>query len=272
MSGAVFLVEQVAPGLYIFIGVFALLSILSLRRAGREWRETHYELERELARVKQGNAWTALILLGQMALVVLGVQQVVAPLLREELDTLNQVTAVVRVDGDFRSPTPAPAGAGFVPDTSGVVINEDLLGEAVLATPTLTPTPVGTLLPNPPDVVGCNTPNATLEVPANGMLVFDPTTVRGTAFVQDFAFYRLEIRGGSLDNFAVLSQTTTPINEPGELDVFTPSVFEPGEYQFRLSVFDVTNSVLASCMVNIFISTPPPTATPLATLAPTPGT
>jgi hypothetical protein len=268
MSGIVFLIEQLALGLYIIVGVFAFLALLSIRRAGREWRETHYELERELARNKQTNGWTALVLLAQMALVVLGVQQVVAPTLRSEIDTLAQVTTIVQVDGDFRSPTPAPAGVGFVPDTSGVVINENLLGEAVLATPTLTPTPVGTLLPNPPAVVGCNTPNATLQIPANGMLIFDPATVRGTAFVEDFAFYRLEIRGGALDNFAVLSQTTTPVNELGELGIFTPSVFEPGEYQFRLSVFDVTNTVMASCMVNIFVSTPPPTATPFGTLPP----
>jgi hypothetical protein len=268
MSAIVFLIEQTALGLYIFIGVGAFLALLSIRRAGREYRATQYELERELLRFRSSNALTALALLAEAALIILGVQRIVAPTLRGYIDAEALVQTVAISDGTFAPPTPPPAGTPFSVDASGVVINPDLLVQAVLATPTLTPTPVGTLLPNPPDVVGCDTPNASLQIPANGMVVFETITVRGVATVENFAFYRLEINGEALGNFAVLSQNTVPVGELGELAQFIPSVFDPGEYQFRLTVFDITNTVRAACMITIFITDPPPTATPLGTALP----
>jgi hypothetical protein len=267
MSFIVFLVEQVSFGLYIFIALGAFLTLRSLGRARGEYRATQYELERDIASYRQSNAWTILILLAEAALIVLGIQRVVAPVLRTEMDLAALAQQVQVDDLPFRTPTPA-AAEPVVIDASGVVINEDLLGERSLATPTLTPTPVGTIIPNAPAVVGCDTPNATLQVPANGMVVFEPTVVRGVAFIDNFAFYRLEINGPSLGNFAVSSQSTTPVAELGELGQFVPGSFEPGEYQFRLTVFDITTTVRASCMVTIYISDPIATPTPLATSAP----
>jgi hypothetical protein len=264
MSFIVFLVEQISLALYIFIALGAFLTLRSLGRAHGEMRATQFELERDLARYQQGNAWTILILLAEAALIVLGVQRAVAPTLRAQMDTEALIQQVQVEDLPFRTPT-APAAEPVVIDASGVVINEDLLGERSLATPTLTPTPVGTIIPNAPAVAGCDTPNASLQVPANGMVVFEPTIVRGVAFTDNFAFYRLEINGPSLGNFAVSSQSTTPVTELGELGQFVPGSFEPGEYQFRLTVFDVSTVVRASCMVTIYISDPIPTPTPLAT-------
>jgi hypothetical protein len=270
MTALIFLIEQLALGLFILIGVGALLSVLSLRRSGRAYRETQYELERELLRFRTANSWTALLLLAELALIIVGVQRIVAPYMRSVLDAEALAQAIPLEDGNFEPPTAVPLGTPFIPDTSGVVINPDLLVQAALATPTLTPTPVGTLLPNPPPVVGCDTPNAQLQIPANGMVVFEPLPVRGVAFIENFAFYRLEINGGVLGNFAVLSQSTTPVSEMAELAQFIPTVFDPAEYQFRLTVFDITNTVRASCMITIFISEPPLTATPLGTPQPQP--
>jgi hypothetical protein len=134
----------------------------------------------------------------------------------------------------------------------------------VIATPTLTPTPVGTLLPNPPPVLGCDTPGATLQVPANGMLVFEPITVIGTANAENFAFYRFELNGPqTLGSFAILRDYTQPVLETGVLGQFVPSFYQPGRYQFRVTVFDITNTLRAACTVNITISEPIPTPTPL---------
>jgi hypothetical protein len=263
MSGIVFLIEQISLGLYIFIALAALLVLRSLGRARGEFRATQYELERDMARFRQANSWTLLIILGEAALIVLGFQQVVAPTLRQQLDTAALVQQAQIQDRPFLTPTSAPAAPVNI-DASGVVINRDLLGERALATPTLTPTPVGTIIPNAPAIVGCDTANAQLQIPANGMVVFEPIVVRGVATVDDFAFYRLEINGPSLGNFAVSSQSTTPVRELGELGQFVPGSFEPGEYQFRLTVFDITTTVRASCMVTIYISDPIPTPTPLA--------
>ncbi|MCL4251023.1 MAG: hypothetical protein KJ065_22930 [Anaerolineae bacterium] len=268
MSGLVFFIEQIALGLYIFLVLGLLLTLRTLLRARGEYRATRYELERELARGQQVAAFTRLVLLIEAALFVLGVQQVMAPTLRAQLDQAALVQAIQPDDGSFITPVPEAGGDPFVPDTSNVVINPDLLVQRALATPTLTPTAVGTIIRNAPVAVGCESPDAQLQVPANGMIVFDPMIVRGVATTDNFAFYRLELMGGALSNFGVLTQSTSPVRELGELGQFTPSIYDRGEYRFRLTVFDVTAAVKASCEVTIYVTDPPATATPLGTQQP----
>jgi hypothetical protein len=115
--------------------------------------------------------------------------------------------------------------------------------------------------------VGCDTPNATLQVPGNGMIVFEPMLVRGTAYTDNFSFYKFELSGAATGgNFApVPVDGTNPVQETGDLGQFVPAFYEPGEYRFRVVVFDTTNTVRAVCEMTIFISEPIPTPTPLAT-------
>jgi hypothetical protein len=263
------LIDQLAVGLYIFLALGALLNLRGLLRASSAWRATQYELERELARYRQVSALTMLIMIAQAALIVLGVQRVAAPYLNS-IALVEAGTQVLQLeDGTLITATAPPPGVPFQPDTSGVVIGDLGLGEAPLATPVPTATLVGTLQPNPPAAVGCDQPsNAILQIPANGMVVFDPITIRGVASVENFAYYRLELGGGQLGNFAVLQTVTVPVPELGDLGQFTPAVFPSDEYRFRLTVFDITNTLRASCELTIFITDPPPTLTPFATPLP----
>ena len=61
----------------------------------------------------------------------------------------------------------------------------------------------------------------------------------------------------------VLGEYNVPVKEQGDLGQFVPAFYDPGAYQFRLTVFDITNALKAACMVNITISLPPPTPTPI---------
>jgi hypothetical protein len=79
MIGLVFLVEQIANGLYILIGVAVLLAWRSWTRARRECRSTHFELERQLAGYQRATSATILALLLELFLIVFGIQRVVAP-------------------------------------------------------------------------------------------------------------------------------------------------------------------------------------------------
>ncbi|MFN8378547.1 MAG: hypothetical protein U0452_07735 [Anaerolineae bacterium] len=265
MANFVFLIDQIANGLYILLGAVLVLMLWRLNGARQMLRSSQYELERGLARERRDNALTGVIIVVELLLMVVGLTRVVAPTLRETMN-LSEVVVQVADDGVFYTPTPQPLTGQFQVDISGVQLGEGNVADQVLPTPTLTPTPVGTIVPNSPAPVGCDTPNAQLEVPANGMLVFEPMVVRGVAYTDDFAFYRLELKGDStFNNFAPLpGDGTTPVTELGELGQFVPSFYAPGEYRFRLMVFDITNTVKASCEVTIFISPPIPTATPLA--------
>jgi hypothetical protein len=262
MTALVFIVEQIAPGLYILAGVGLFVSWLSWRRSSRSLRATHFELERDIYRYNRANAVTAIMLLMEFGLGVLGIQHVVAPAIRDTLDTTQTIERIV-ADGNFDTPTPAPFVPGGAPiDPSGINLGEEDIVR-IQITPTLTPTPVGTILPNPPPVVGCDMPNATLQVPQNGMLVHVPINIVGTAFADNFSFYRLELKAEN-NNFAPLPRDyDQPVTEIGVLGQFVPAFYEPGEYQFRLVVFDITLTQVASCTVNITISEPIPTPTPL---------
>lgn len=262
MTGVVFLVEQLATGLYIFVAIGVLWYGRKLMIARQSYRASYYELERDIAKFERSNYITILILLFEFALFVIGIQRVVAPTVRAEAG-IEQKIEVIAEDGVFDTPTPSRSDNTAI-DPSGVNLTPDDLNLRVLATPTLTPTPVGTIVPNAPAPRGCDTPDAMLQVPANGMRVFEPITIIGTATSPDFAFFRFEISGPQTgESFAILEEKTQPVTEIGEMGQFVPAFYEPGEYQFQVTVFDTTNILKASCMVNIYISAPIPTATPL---------
>ncbi|MDZ4764637.1 MAG: hypothetical protein SGI73_08795 [Chloroflexota bacterium] len=266
MSSLIFLVEQTATGLYILFGVGVVLALLRWRRAQTAYRSTHFELERDIYSFQRSNAATSLVLLAEALLIVGGLQNIVAPTLRATMAD-NIVVAAIVLEPDFRTPTPAPLTEGVVIDASGVEFGADDPSDQIIATPTLTPTPVGTIIPNMPAPLGCDTPNAALQIPANGMIVFEPMVVVGTAFTDNFAFFRFELRGESTFNSFVVvgGDRTQPVADLNALGQFVPSYYTPGEYQFRLSVFDISNAVKASCTLTIFISDPILTPTPLGT-------
>lgn len=276
MTNLVFIIEQTAVALYIFIALGILIALRRVLRWQGEYRGTYFELERDIYGYRRANWLTLLVLFVEAALIVYGVQTIVAPTLRE-VDETMPAFEVALSDGVFATTTPQRFDNARI-DASGVQLEEDDPAQQVQITPTLTPTPVGTILPADAPV-GCDTDDAWLQVPANGQVVFEPITVRGVARTDNFAFYRFEINGPStFNNFAPREDYPLPVEDLGELGQFVPAFYEPGEYQFRLAVFDITNELRASCTVTIFVSDPIPTPTPLgqdleanAALAPTPG-
>jgi hypothetical protein len=263
LAAAIFLVEQIAIGLYIFIALGIFWQWRKLVYWRRDFRSSQFELGRDLARYKQANAMTALVLLVEAGLIVAGVQQVVAPTIRDIQDVA--VVADQIIDPPFNTPTPPPA-ADVVFDSSGVVLGRDANpASEIRLTPTPTHTPVGTIRPGYPTPTGCDTPFASLQVPANGMVVHQIISVIGTAYTDaDFSSYKLEISGPQTNGvFATMESFQQPVRETGRLSQFVPSIYLEGDYQFRLSVFDQTNTLKASCTVNIYISAPIPTETPI---------
>ncbi|MFW5696584.1 MAG: hypothetical protein ACOCXR_02245 [Phototrophicaceae bacterium] len=264
MSGIVFLIERIAVGLYVLIGAGVLWYWRKYMMAQYAYRATTFELERDFARSERGNALTVLVVLIQLGLVVVGIQQVVAPTMRADLEAAAPVeVAEAPEDGVFVTPT-RPVPSGQIPvDASGIDLG-DTQEQGIFVTPTLTPTPVGTIEPNAPAALGCDSPNAMLQIPANGMRVFQVIRVEGTAFVEDFSEYKLELSGpGTFGQFLVIDQGITPVEEMGTLSQFNPDPYEPGEYKFRLMVFDTTSELRAFCEVTIYITDPIPTPTPI---------
>ncbi len=264
MSGLVFFIEQIATGLYIFLGIGCVLALRSFARAREAYRSTYFELERNIARFQSANALTALILLIEGVLIVYAVQSIVAPVVRSTQSETRVIAGIVS-DGTFVTPTPLPFTGGIVIDTSNVQLGQIDPAAQILPTPTPTPTPVGTIIPNAP-VANCPDPNVQLQIPANGMIVFEPLAVRGVASAPNFAFYRFELNGAStFGSWATIGvDGTNPVPRLDVLGQFAPSFYTPGEYRFRVTVFDITSTQVGQCAVTIYISEPIPTPTPLA--------
>ena len=254
-------IDQVAIGIYFLLAAAILLALRRYVIYGEEYRSSYFELERDLSRYRRSNAITLVIFLLQIALIVAGVQIVVVPELQRERELEDIVLAARLDDGLFLTPAPATPSRNIAIDPVALPRSDNVAG-GVLPTPEPTPTAVGTLIPADP-VIGCDQPGAQLQIPGNGMRVFQPIPVVGTVFTDQFAFASIEINGPStFGNFQVIEDQITEVRERAEFSQFVPAGYEPGEYQFRLMVFDVTQTLRASCQVHIYISDPLPTLTP----------
>jgi hypothetical protein len=124
-------------------------------------------------------------------------------------------------------------------------------------------TPVGTIVSRG-GRVGCITDQAWIAIPDDGMLVFEPLTIYGTAAIENFAFYRFEIRQNRPGfNFAPIPQDYTQPVINGPLGQFVPNNFIEGIYRLRLAVFDTNSAMVASCELTVVLEQPEPTPTPI---------
>ena len=262
MTVLVAFINQVAVGIYFLIAAGILFALRRFFIWGDEYRSSYFELERDLSRYRQANAVTAVILLIELAVIIAGIQVMVAPALQRDRQIENLVAAARVEDGVFETPVPAPPAANLGIEPVALPRSADFAGQ-IQPTPPLTPTPVGTIIPADP-AVGCDSPQAQLSIPANGMRVFQPIPVVGTVFTDQFAYAKIEINGPStFGNFQVIEDQSTEVPSRSAFSQFVPAGYQPGEYEFRLMVYDVTNTLKAVCMVHIYISDPLPTITPL---------
>jgi hypothetical protein len=251
----VFFVERIAFGLYIMSMAGIVFMAYRLSQARHELSVSQFRLEREHALVRQSNAITFGGLLIEFAIGIWAIANLMAPTIRDIRLGESQPTHTVQ---KFVTSTPA-FDSQIVLDPGNPVDD----GPSIFATPPPTATAVGTIIPEAPDIVGCPRDSAWLHIPGNGQLIFEATTVWGTAVVSDFSFYRFEIkpaRPGA--QFGPIGDYTIPVVN-GPLGEIVPLNFEMGEYRFRLVVFDNTNMMRALCEVTIHISDPPPTPTPI---------
>lgn len=263
MRSIFFLLDWIAEPLYILLAVLVLWYFYRLLQARSEVSATYFELERDLARRRQANAITMMILALEFCVLLFGVQVRAVPFLETErdLDTVEVAQVGATQDVVFETGTPNITNDGGPNFVVGDALGEE--SDIIVLTPTPTPTPVGTIVPNAPPIEGCEDPRAQLAIPANGQRVFSPLVVRGTAYTDNFSRLKIEISGPStLNQFIVDRESTSPVREISDFIQFSPAAYSEGAYQFRLMVFDINTNLVASCQVTIYISDPPNAATP----------
>lgn len=262
MTAVIALIDQVAIGIYLLIAAGILFALRRFVIYGEEYRSSYFELERDLSRYRRANAVTVIILLLELAVIVAGLQVVIVPELLQDRQIQALVAGRRPDDGDFRTPVPAPPASDLGIDPVALPRSAGAASQ-IQATPRPTPTAVGTIIPSDPRQ-GCDTAEAQLLIPGNGMRVFQPIPVIGTVFADQFSYASIEINGPStLGGFQVIDEQHSEVREQAEFGQFVPAPYEAGEYEFRLMVFDITNTLKASCLVHIYISDPLPTLTPV---------
>ncbi len=262
MTAIIALIDQIAIGIYFLIAAGILFALRRYLIQGEEYRSSYFELERDLARYRRSNAITIIIFLLELVIIIVGVQLVVVPELLDERRLQALLDEARAEDGIFETPVPARPVSDLGIDPVALPRSVDI-ADQILATPLPTPTAVGTIIPADPPV-GCNSPQAHLLIPGNGMRVFQPVPVVGTVFTDQFSYASVEINGPSTrGSFQLIDDQLIEVRETAEFSLFVPAGYEPGEYQFRLMVYDITNTLKASCLVHIYISDPLPTLTPV---------
>lgn len=141
-----------------------------------------------------------------------------------------------------RTVTIAAGDVIYVPRLPGEPVQTAVPGQVVNITP------VGELQP-----AGCTNPNAIISEPAARARVGTRFAVRGTAAGNNFGYYALEVRSDFVTVYTPYLTSAQPVVN-GELGVIDRgTVFAPGVYWIRLSVFDQAGGInTARCAIPVY--------------------
>ena len=259
MSSFLLLVRSVSPGLYILGGIGIFFGLRAFLSSTRQLTYAQFPLERETA--EQVGGWgISLIIISIEFVILIWLVSNITYDSWVNLETDSEENTVVQQDR-FDTQTPSFGGDSFQEPTQAIDS-----GIVPFRTQPPSPTPAATLRPaDEPD--GCILEQAFINIPDNGQVIFQTESIIGTANIENFGYYRFEIRNvETQDQFGVIGGASSDYPNPiqnGPLGSIIPQNYLPGEYRFRLIVFDTGGLARAWCEITLFISDPLPTPTPV---------
>jgi len=231
------LIGVYAPYLY-GAGLLAfLLSWRQISQARKLRRETIFSLEKELAAVRERRARTALILvLAFLALLT--------------------VLSYVVVPSEPLPPTPEPTATLMVielPTTTPVIPTPTRTRIPTRPRPTSlppTPTPTATRPPAP----RCSQPGVCITSPVMNQNIAGQVTIRGTAQISQFQFFKLEYgMGEDPQQWNSIGDIHRSPVVDGALGVWDTAGFPNGVFKVRLTVVDASGNFPAPSEVRVII-------------------
>jgi len=209
------------------VGLLALLACLrEIYRAQRSRVQTIFGLERELAATREARArltmLAILVLLAALALLRYGIvpSYPLPPLLQP---TATQIFIPLPTSTPV-TPTPTRTRIPTRPRPTSVQVSE---------------TPTSTAGPAPP----CSQPGVCITFPAPGQVVTGQITIRGTASIDAFQFYKVEYGLGEEPQqwHSIGDMQRTPVVS-GVLGEWNTSGFPAGAVRLRLTVVDTSGN------------------------------
>jgi hypothetical protein len=146
--------------------------------------------------------------------------------------------------------------------TANCLENADRIGIGqVLYVPQLPVEPVATFVSaNATDTsggegtspVGCANPSASISSPVPGQVIESAYPIMGSAVIEDFLYYKLEIRPYGAPTYTFYARSDTAVSN-GILGHLDPTAFPIGDYWVRLVVFDKNDAVPtdATCAISV---------------------
>ena len=234
-------VESYENFLYGFLGLLALWYLRAYLAANYKLRIGAYIVERETAiREKILSLSMLIVISGLLTLVYFGARRVLPT-----LDTI--IASDDSLDSGIVMITTVPTVTSDVilllPGQSTRIVTEEIDLEKQKNTQV------------PISGVGCENTNAVIYSPLPGAVLSGNVEVQGTADITDFAFYTLEISTLG-DNWLTVHTQDSPVSS-GVLGNWNASIYDQGEYAFRLVVYNAAGAYSEPCIIPIFIGSGP---------------
>ncbi|MCB9451665.1 MAG: LysM peptidoglycan-binding domain-containing protein [Anaerolineaceae bacterium] len=104
-------------------------------------------------------------------------------------------------------------------------------------------------------VEGCTNQGAQITNLTPGQTVNGVITLRGTANVDQFWYYKIEVRPDFASTYNFYSRSETPVMQ-GILGLVDTTIFESGAYWIRLTVLANSSGNIAPCTIPVIINNP----------------
>lgn len=210
--------------IYITIGLVILVSARKAFLYWREWNKSVFGLEKENSQQKFNQALTIL---------VFGV------LLVSSLFVINTFVTP-SVPGVHLLATPT-IDLTQLPPTSTPAPTVIITGEGLI--PTITSFFSRGCIPNQID----------WTEPINGETIRGKMELKGTVNVQNLGFYKYEYAPVGTDMWTTIAAGNMTIQNAPLGGTWDTAALEPGEYELRLVVSDITNNALPACVILVVV-------------------
>jgi len=228
--------------IYLLLGLGGLIYIRKFLLAWQELRGASFGLERESAQARLNQSASFLVLILIMVITEFILVSFIAPALPGAIvlptPTLNLLA------------TPSitlPAGAqqaGELQATDSLLATEaNTLGGSVVALSS-----------------GCIAGQIEIVIPQNGEEIRGVVPVVGTANIENFGFYKFEIKRPEETTWLTIQAGNIPVLS-GKLGDWDTSRLSPGDYQLALVVVDNQAKASQPCMIQVRVSRPVETPT-----------
>ncbi len=222
-------------GVYLVLGSGGCVFLRKFFLAWQELRDAAFGLERESAQIKLNHAASGLVvvlffMMAEFALVSFIAPNVpgATPLLTSTLDLLATPTITLVAQG------------------TGLA-GEGLAAASTQALETAT--------------TGCTPGQVAISEPVDGSEISGIAEIKGSAFIQNFGFYKLEMKTtDQTDWLTILAGNET--KQDASLGSWNTSLLTPGDYNLSLVVVDNQGQSLPGCIIKVRVTSVKATAQP----------